>query len=63
MFCGSCKFCNYHISSNSPSSNTFLICLEMVDLLRWKSSAIWSSDSQTVSSCNFTSIFDSPSGV
>ena len=50
-------------SSNSPSSSTFFTCREIVDLLRWNSSAIWSSESQTVSFYSFTSICESPSGV
>ena len=34
---------------NSPVSKMFLICLEMVDLLRWNNSAIWSKVNHTVS--------------
>ena len=32
--------------SSSPSSNTFLICLEMVDLLRWSNSVLHMGPSQ-----------------
>ena len=38
----------------------FLICLEIVDLSLWKSSAIWSSDSHTVSSSKVVSILVKP---
>lgn len=48
---------------NSPVTKMFLTCREMVDLLRWNNSAIWSNVSHTVSSCSVTSIFDTPSGV
>lgn len=64
MLTGGCKFCNNHSFCSSPSSNTFLMCCrEMVDLLRWNSSAIWSRLSHTVSPCSLTSMRDSPSGV
>ena len=34
MFSGYCKKCNNLFLSSSPSSNTFFICCELVDLLR-----------------------------
>lgn len=44
----------------SPLSIIFLICLEIVDLLRWKNSTIWSAVSHTLSFESRISIFDSP---
>jgi len=35
--------------SSSPSLKTLSMCREIVDLFRWNSSAIWSSDNQAVS--------------
>ena len=49
--------------SSSPSAKMFRICREIVDLSRWKSSAIWSKDSQTVSFSIRTSILVWPSSV
>lgn len=34
------KFATTTVGFNSPSSNTFLTCLEIVDLSRWNNSVI-----------------------
>ena len=55
------KFATVASKDNSPSSKTFLICREIVDLSRPKRVAIWSNVSHTVSFSNLTSIFIFPS--
>lgn len=57
------KFATTAFSLSSFSSNTFLICREIVDLSLWNSSAIWSIDSQTVSWSKVALILVIPSSV
>ena len=55
------NFATVELRFNSPSSNTFLICLDIVDLSRPKSIDICSKLSQAVSPSKRTSILIFPS--